>query len=780
LGSVSALLSTSASALPPIYRSRREFITLNTASYEIIVQKDGHLTVNRPSGASIFRDVTPAIWIEGEKGPRMLKVDGRQSIRENVQDRLGEGQGITLMTKDCQWTIRAYPTKPFLTVQVAYTNSTKKPVRIKMLSPWSTGAKGGLTLGPGTAEAAILENGRVFSANDDFPRLSKGESLSQWNSAMYNPRNRQSLISGFLSNVHGYTLIRVEAAALKDEPELRRYAAECIYETAIELAPGTTLESEPLYLAVAEQDRHEGLERFAHAYAVASGIDRNRKFLPHGWDSWSTHLRTDINEAHLLKELDVIERELKRYGWNHFAIDDGWQIARGNWEPNPKRFPNGMKAFVEQIHARGMTAGIWTAPFTVSPDAPIAREHPEWLREPNAVGKMLLHDGDKILDVTAPGAYEHVREVYRRIREEWGFDALMEADYVYHLLLAESYHDTSLTRVEVFRRGMQAIREGFGRDGFIMSFTPGPVTASYANGLRTGTDCAPIWRKQPDKWPLGAVETLTCAARRYYFSPYVWAPDQDCAFFAHDESRKRWDVSDKPALTRQQSIAWLTAAALTAGVVKIGDAFSILDKQELEILRRLLPAPEAPARPIDIFESENPRIWSLPTKSKAGDWNIVALFNWDETASQSIPLNLDEAGMQAHAYYAVYDFWAEKYFGVAQGKLNVSVPAGGVRLLTFREFEQRPMFLSIDNHILQGAHDFTALAWDNAKRVISGSFNAIENTDYVLRVLVPKEFTIQSSHVSCGETATTVENEVLALRFHCSQSGPVRWTTSFT
>ena len=770
----------SAEALKPVYRPKREQRTLNTESYEVVLQKNGHVSLYRPSGVPIFLDVLPAIWIDGEKEPRSLDVDGRATLREEVRDKLGEGQGVIFVQEECEWKIRTYPTKPFLTMQVTFTNTKKKPVRVKMLSPWSVmRAKSGLTLGQGTREVPILENGRVFSANDDFPRLVKGESLSQWNLSMTNSRTNNSLIAGFLTNNKAYTQIRVGAGLDEAMPDLVSFQAECIYDAPIEVPPGVKLQSETLYLGVTESSPHEGLERYSHAYAVVNNISRDHAFLPHGWDSWNTHLHSDINQATMLQELDVLDRELKRYGWKHFAMDDGWQIARGQWEPEASRFPNGVKSIVDEVHARGMTAGLWTAPFTVAPQAVIAKARPEWLREPSALGKMVVREGDKIFDITSPGAYEYLRDVYRTIRKDWGVDALMEADYVYHLLLAESYHDASMTKIDVFRKGMQAVREGFGDDGFIMSFTPQPVTATIANGMRTGIDCAPIWRKQADKWAWGCVESLTAAARRYYFAPYCWAPDQDCAYFAKESTRKRWGVESAPPLTREQSIAWLTGAALTAGVVKIGDAFSELTPDELNIMRKLLPVSESPARPIDLFTSEHPAIWSLPIDSKIGKWHIVALFNWDETNPASISIDLREAGMQPHLHYVVYDFWNAQLVGRAQASAKIDVAPGSVRLLSFREFESRPQFLSIDNHILQGAHDFTALRWDEGTRALSGQFTAIERTDYAIRILAPAGYEMSAHTVSSGASQATISDRVVCIRFRAETNDPIDWRITF-
>ena len=98
-----------------------------------------------------------------------------------------------------------------------------------------------------------------------------------------------------------------------------------------------------------------------------------------------------------------------------------------------------MKWLADRIHERGMTAGLWTDPFTVNLDTPLAKEHPEWLAKPNTMGRTMLGDNEAILDITHPGAREYVRQLYDKIRNEWGYDVLIEIDFIYHILVAESY-----------------------------------------------------------------------------------------------------------------------------------------------------------------------------------------------------------------------------------------------------------------------------------------------------------------------------------------------------
>lgn len=764
------------------YRPGREFRTINTDIYEVSVQKNGRTDVRLVTREPLFDNAYPMVWLEGEEAPQPLTIDGRSTAREGVKTALGEGQGMRFLKDNCDWIVQAYPTKTFLTVQAAFVNNTKKTVRVKALIPWAVGGlkEGGVYLGAGAADCLLLDNGSLAQIQATTRKLSEGPCTSLWNVAAINPGGGRCLVAGFLSNTHGLTQIHVERSPKAKDNAIDILRAECVYDPPIEVPPKGRFESEILYLSIAESDPLQALEHYGAAVAAFNQRKPSRRNLPHGWDSWNAKFKTDINENNMIAALDFVASRLKRYGWTHFSLDAGWELAKGDWEPNPEKFPHGMKWFVDQVHQRGMTAGIWIDPFTVDINSPLAKEHPEWMAMPAGLGKEMMAENERILDITAPGAYDYVKGLIQKVTRGWGYDALVEADFVYHLLLAEKYAQPNLTRVEVLRTGMAAIREGMGDDRFLLSMPPGAITGAFVDGLRIGNDCAPVWRKSPESWAWGCVDTLSNAAHRYFMASNVWVPDQDCAYFGFPETRARWGLTDKtPSLTEEQSLAWLTGAALTGGIVKIGDAFTDLSEKQVQILSRLLPTARTPARPVDLFERDIPCIWSLPINSAIGQWGIVGVFNWDANASQKIPVSFTALGLDANTFYTVYDFWKDTYYGLAKDKLAVDIGPGSVRLLGLRRYEDRPMFLATDRHFTQGATDFKKVEWNPTARTLSGTFDGVENTDYNLRVLVPEQYKVANVTVSTGDPAISQDGLVLKIAFHCAAQGTVTWTVQF-
>lgn len=769
---------------PPaqLIRPRSEQRTVSTDVYEMSILKNGTVSVRRPSGEICFQNAAPHVLLAGEEKPRGLDARSRDTTRLTVNDRLGQGQGMLFSGKNGDWVLATYPGKPFFTAKHTFRNNGKKPVRVARLSPWSAGVlhNGLLVMGAESSQTLLLDNGSLFRDFNDYPKVQSGGGRAQWNMAAFNPVSGRTLVAGFLTTNKAwpeFNLTRGDKAPLN---AFDRFSAECVYDPPVEVAPGGTLESETLYISVGEDRPLVGLDRFGKAQAVVNGVRDARPFMPHGWDSWSTKYHHNINEAVILENLDAADRQLKRYGWTHFALDAGWERGLGDWEAHPERFPNGMKAMADEIHRRGMTASLWINPFAVSPNAPVAREHPEWLLRPApGLGRMLVGGDKLLLDVTRPEVRDHVAGIARRITSEWGYDAIVEADFVYFLLAADTPLVPNLTNIEVLRMGMEALRSGMREGAFLMTMTPQPVNGCYAEGVRTGRDCAPVWRADNLQGSWGAVDALTNTIRRFYMSPHLFVPDQDCVFFAHEATRKRWNVLDKAPLTREQSIAWLTGAALTGGVVKIGDAFTDLAPEEVDLLRRILPVPPAPARPLDLFQGEPPRVWSLTMKSGAGEWTLLALFNWDTDAPATLGAPFSAMGLNAEAFHTVHDFWAGRYEGTAKGRIEAVVPPGSVRLFGIRRHEPNPQFIATDRHISMGASDHNSVVWDQASGILRGEFDAVADTPYVLTLSCPEPWQPESAEVTCGPATLENDGASARLRFNAPESGPASWSVQY-
>lgn len=758
--------------------------TITTDRCQVVVQKNGQVNVAFASGELICENALPAVLLAGKEKAESLGLRAEDAERMTVSDPLGQGQGFIFAGEGGEWHIRTYPGKPFLTVRTVYRNTGKKPVRVARLSPWTVGTlrKGACLLGPEAARTLVLDNGSLFRDFNDYARVTRGGAEhAGWNLAAHNPVSGRSLIAGFLTHERAWTELSLTRGEEAAENAFDRLSCDCVYDPPLEVAPGGELASETLYVAMAETNPLTGLDRFGRAAAAVNGVPGAPAFLPHGWDPWSAKFHKDINEQNMLENLDALDRTLKPHGWTHFALDAGWERGLGDWEAHPEKFPRGMKFMADEIHRRGMTASLWISPFAVARNSETAKGHPDWLVEPRpGVGRMLVGGDTLLLDVTKPEVREHIAGVARRITEEWGYDAIVEADFVYFLLMAKPNPGDNLTDVERLRLGMEALRAGMRKGAFLLTMTPQPVNGVLAEGVRTGRDCDPVWKSDNLQKNWGAVDTLTNTIRRFYVAPHLYLPDQDCAFFGHEATMRRWNALDKPRLTRDQSIAWLTGAALTGGVVKIGDAFADLTPDQIDILRRLLPVPPNPARPLDLFQEESPAVWFLPLRNGGEKWYLLALFNWATDAPRTHDISLAALGLDAKAYYTVYDFWAGRYLGRASGALQAETAPASVRLFGLRPDEGRPQFVASDNHLCMGALDQRGLAWDPASGMLSGAFNTVAGAPHTLTFLCPDPWRPGEALVSGAPAPLVQDGPAVTLRFTPADTGETRWSVSFT
>ncbi|WP_422755872.1 glycoside hydrolase family 27 protein [Micromonospora sp. WMMD708] len=99
------------------------------------------------------------------------------------------------------------------------------------------------------------------------------------------------------------------------------------------------------------------------AQALDNGVARTP---PMGWNSWNT-FGCNINETLIRQMTDaMVSTGMKDAGYQYVVVDDCWmnpnRDSAGNLQGDPTRFPSGMKALGDYIHARGLKFGIYQAP----------------------------------------------------------------------------------------------------------------------------------------------------------------------------------------------------------------------------------------------------------------------------------------------------------------------------------------------------------------------------------------------------------------------------------
>ncbi len=111
---------------------------------------------------------------------------------------------------------------------------------------------------------------------------------------------------------------------------------------------------------------------------------------PMGWNSWN-HFGCDVSSELIRETADaMVASGMKDAGYRYVVIDDCWQVDRapdGRIVADAERFPEGMKALADYVHARGLLFGIYTdagrqtcqgRPGSYGHEAMDARTYAEW------------------------------------------------------------------------------------------------------------------------------------------------------------------------------------------------------------------------------------------------------------------------------------------------------------------------------------------------------------------------------------------------------------------
>ncbi|HEY7624980.1 MAG TPA: glycoside hydrolase family 27 protein [Candidatus Limnocylindria bacterium] len=85
---------------------------------------------------------------------------------------------------------------------------------------------------------------------------------------------------------------------------------------------------------------------------------------PMGWNSWNT-FGAKIDERIVIETAEaMVASGMRDAGYRYVVIDDGWMAPErdrsGDFVPDPDKFPHGIRAVADRVHALGLLFGIYT------------------------------------------------------------------------------------------------------------------------------------------------------------------------------------------------------------------------------------------------------------------------------------------------------------------------------------------------------------------------------------------------------------------------------------
>ena len=221
---------------------------------------------------------------------------------------------------------------------------------------------------------------------------------------------------------HVETVPKLVALPLTMTKAGARLAVEC--DRTLTLAPGEGFSTFETFVAVHRGDYFATLDAYRRLLAergMAQAKVPAAAYAPI-WCAWGYErdFTVDLVVATLPKA--------KELGLGWAGLDDGWQRAVGDWQPDPKKFPRGdadMLALVKAIKDAGLKPKLWIAPLAAHPASNLIRDHADLLLldKDGAVQNVTWWDS-YYLCPAYPETVERGKALVRKVIGEWGYAGL--------------------------------------------------------------------------------------------------------------------------------------------------------------------------------------------------------------------------------------------------------------------------------------------------------------------------------------------------------------------
>lgn len=235
------------------------------------------------------------------------------------------------------------------------------------------------------------------------------------------------------------------------------------YPFALSIQPGDNWKSPASFIILTQwEEKEQTLDQYLGSRDDFLPVSSSHEAL--FYNTWNP-FRTNINDSLVIN----ISKDLKKTGLNYLIIDDGWQDHFGDWNPHPKKFPNGLKPVCDSIRKNGLTPGLWLTPFTAETNSEAFQKFKQHAIKDQNNNAANLHGWANDLefytmDATSPW-FDYILDKTSRIIERNGIGyvkldfAVIKSAYVMDPARSGSYDTTSVYsgRAESLYRGYEAL-----------------------------------------------------------------------------------------------------------------------------------------------------------------------------------------------------------------------------------------------------------------------------------------------------------------------------------
>lgn len=420
-------------------------------------------------------------------------------------------------------------------------------------------------------------------------------------------------VAGFIGGRSHFSVIKADHSGLR---------ATALLDD-VELGAGCERALEPLWWAQGDPGKlyTEFLERWGDHDHARAGTPA-----PLGWCSWYQYYDR-VTPGDIRAQLD----HLVDHGIGVVQIDDGYQSAVGHWLDQRPGWEGAPSELASEAAAKGLSAGLWTAPFLVAEVADLARKRPEWLvADESGTPLRVMHNPGSwggwahALDTTHPGVLEHLGQTFRGL-VEIGFD-YHKVDFCYSAAVPGWRYRQDLTRAEALSLGLDTIRDSIGDQSFLLGCgCPFGPAVGVVDAMRVSPDVAPFWSPRAayagfEEHPPSALNAIQATVLRAPMHRRLWINDPDCLIL------RSFDTE----LSEHQRAILAAVVGGAGGFVVLSDDLSRYGSSEWDALDKVtgcLPDADSPLELVDPF-APAPLVRSR---------TLELLIDWDPTSDATVP-----------------------------------------------------------------------------------------------------------------------------------------------
>lgn len=287
---------------------------------------------------------------------------------------------------------------------------------------------------------------------------------------------------------------------------------------------------------------------------------------------------------------DIVERDLKALEnsgvkIDFFQIDDGYQSAIGDWLTTDKtKFPRGMKAVADEIHANGLKAGLWLAPFAATKNSTVFKEHPDWLIK-GKNSKPYISGPNwgtfYALDIYNDDARDYIKKVFDTVLNDWGYD-LVKLDFLYATAILPR---NGKTRGEIMCDAMDFLRECCGEKLILGCGVPLMPAFGKVDYCRIGADVTNYWStaRKTTREDVSVPHAVNNTVFRRHLDGRAFMNDPDVFLLRN--------TNMKMSLEKRELLAKINS--LFGSLLFISDNVSEYDDRQMKILKNIFEGEKA-------------------------------------------------------------------------------------------------------------------------------------------------------------------------------------------